>query len=201
MSSWIDKLLEKPFFYDNLRAAITFGIRYSPIRKAIGAMPGESILDLGCGTGTYSKIFKNSDNAYTGVEISRTYYETACLRHQSNHVQFIHSDFFQLESISPKSFDLSLMTGVLHHLTDDECRRILSFTASVTKKQLVIQDLAPSRYHFISNLLMKMDRGKFTRGLDEQKKLISEFFNIQSFRCYYTNSGLAKHSLFQCEPR
>ncbi|MFH0896216.1 MAG: class I SAM-dependent methyltransferase, partial [Bacteroidota bacterium] len=154
MSKWIDYLLEKPFFYDNIRAAITFGVRYSPIRKALNASSEDTIIDFGSGTGTYSKIFHKTKNEYTGVEISRQYYDTACARHNFSNIHFIHSDFFTLEKLEDKSFDLALMTGVLHHLTDEDCIRILTIINRVTRKRLIIQDLAPSRFHFISNFLM-----------------------------------------------
>ena len=201
MSSWIDKLLEIPFFYDYARAAITFGIRYRPIRKALDPAPTDAVIDLGCGTGTYSRIFKNKQNPFTGVEIYPQYYETARQRHNSDNIRFLHRDFFTLSDLPDKSYDLALMTGVLHHLTDEECLRILEITNRITKKRLVIQDLAPSRFHFISNFLMNSDRGKFQRSLENQKKIVQQVMNVKSIRCYYTNSRMVRHSLIIAEPR
>src|SRR3954453_16788133 len=86
-------------------------------REFIQAMPGERVLDVGCGTADILTVLPDVD--YVGFEISERYIARARARWPRRgqfHAQYL--DRAPVKSLG--TFDLILATGLVHHLEGDE---------------------------------------------------------------------------------
>jgi SAM-dependent methyltransferase len=86
--------------------------RYLPLQ------PGRSCVDLGCGTGAFTRRLKKFDLVLTGVDISPRSIERA---RTVPGVNYVVGDICDCP-LPSGSFDLAVMSGVLHHLPTREVR-------------------------------------------------------------------------------
>ena len=126
-------------YYDLLAALMTFG-RERELRDRLAALvdvaPGESVLDVGCGTGSLALAAKRRvgpTGMVTGIDASREMIERA-RRKATNKGDGIHFEVARVESLPfpNESFDAVLSTLMMHHLprpTRERCvsemRRVL----------------------------------------------------------------------------
>lgn len=83
--------------------------------------PGvRSVLDLGCGDGTYTAELKQSFPAvrFTGIDAAEAAIKAARVRFPA--VDFQVADATRFETFPRDHFDLAIARGVLHHLPDPE---------------------------------------------------------------------------------
>ena len=153
----------------------------------------DRVLDLGCGTGEFSVYFK--DYSYTGIDIESGYIDFA----KNNYI-----GKFELMDASKMSFpddffELIIVLGVFHHISDEICLKIFKEMNRVVKKNgriLIMEDLDPeSRTDIIGNLLRKLDKGDFIRKKKEYISLISNTFSVKS--TFSVRSGFLKYQVFQ----
>ena len=100
------------------------------------------ILDLGCGTGELAPGFLRAGYSYIGIDIEpeRIEYARKTFRKGKFHVM----DATDLR-YPDGYFDQILITGVLHHLSDEEVRRIVAEMKRVLRPEglaLVMEDIA-----------------------------------------------------------
>lgn len=77
--------------------------------------PGKSVLEIGCGTGTFTQLFEKTGARIVAVDISGELLEIAKgLGLPSNKVRFIEGRFE--ESVLPGPFDSVVGSSILHHL-------------------------------------------------------------------------------------
>jgi len=196
----VDFVFNKPFFYEYLRGLILFGFKTGPIRDFLDAQPYEKIIDVGCGTGYHSRLVKNPNQYYVGIDTNIDYINQARRKYGKENTKFIIMDATKIQ-FEKKSFDKALYLGVLHHLSDNENLRVFDKISQITKDSIVITDLAWSRYHFLNNFLIKHDRGKYFRNINQQVKLIEQYLNIQTVSYFWARSGIAKYSLILAKPK
>ena len=84
------------------------------------ALPGEKVLDLGCGNGRLLQIFKEIDIDYTGVDSSEKLIEIA--RKTYPNTKFEVADALHLP-FPNNHFDKIYSVAVLHHIPSEELRR------------------------------------------------------------------------------
>jgi len=88
------------------------------------------ILDLGCGTGRFSKALADQYNAaVTGIDPSEKMLDQAKLKHADSGITFLRAPAEDIP-LDDSSVDLVFMSMVYHHLIDPgttaaECRRVL----------------------------------------------------------------------------
>lgn len=77
-----------------------------------------TVLDLGCGDGTYTAELKRAFPAvrFVGVDAAAVAIEGASKRYPD--VEFRVADALRPETLPPERFDLAIARGVLHHLPD-----------------------------------------------------------------------------------
>lgn len=138
--------------------------------KYLPYTPGEKILDLGCGPGTNSKFFMPND--YYGLDISRHYIQQATIN-SPNH-QFFCGDFLQLDQLWENSFDIVLMSGLLHHLPDDQASAFINKAYSLLKqggKLIAIENCVHAKQARLKKKIILLDRGEFVRDPNKIKNL------------------------------
>ncbi|MBI3955145.1 class I SAM-dependent methyltransferase [Candidatus Gottesmanbacteria bacterium] len=140
----------------------------------------KSVIDIGCGTGDFCTLF-NPDE-YLGVDINKKYIDFAIANYPS--YKFLQSNILK-HNLNHKSYDASILVGLLHHLTDSETKTMLGKIVKGTKKIIIVVDLNPYN-SLIKRLLIDIDRGKYVRTTSEKIKLLTKFGKIQNINHFST---------------
>lgn len=90
--------------------------------RVLGALPGKSVLDVGCGEGTNSILLAKLGAQVTGIDISPKSIELASKRAEINQLtgscRFVCSPLETAE-LAPHSFDVIWGDAILHHVIAD----------------------------------------------------------------------------------
>ena len=193
------RTLFEPFaWYDRARWLTNFGVFSGPIAAALRAGPGERVLDIGCGTGTYSEIVPGD---YVGLDPDVRRVRYARRRHGTDRHTFEKGwvgDAYQL--FGRKSFHKTLIVNVLHHLGDDECRHLLRLVAELTRGRLVVVDADRARANRWQRILLDRVPGHFIRSEAELGHLVRSEFQILRTTRFTTVSHSVPLFVFVCEP-
>lgn len=120
---------------------------FPAIHKALGDIKNKKILDLGCGSGSFSYALVERGAHVIGVDLSEKWIEI-CKKeypHEKN-ITFICADGTNLTQFANDSFDFVVMNMVLINIpTLDKVNKIFQEVSRVLKKsgQLVFTDLHP----------------------------------------------------------
>jgi ubiquinone/menaquinone biosynthesis C-methylase UbiE len=130
-----------------------------------------SILDLGCGTGSTSRVVVGR---YSGVDINPSYVETAQRRHPD--AKFFEMDCSKL-AFPDASFDLATTIATTHHLTDAGLEAMTLEALRVVRPggafHLIDAILPINRRAFAKEFFFRMDRGRFPRRIEELAAVVS----------------------------
>lgn len=150
---------------------------------------GDAVLDIGCGTGEFAPLLPIAQ--YTGIDIDpkNIAYAKAHYPHQ-----FEVADGTRLP-FQDKSFSVALIVGVLHHLSDADCGKVLREMKRVLKplgRVLIMEDTHSAQ--FLVRWLQSVDQGAHIRDFREWQTLISRHFSITASGTF--TNGLACYSYF-----
>ena len=142
---------------------------------------GERVVDVGCGTADILELLPNL--TYVGLDVSETYIESARRRYGARAV-FL-SGRVDNWSRDPRTndADVVLVNGVLHHVDDDEAKRILQFAYHALKEDGRFVFYEPCYLIWqskISMFFMSRDRGRNIRFEHEWKALVGSIFPYTS---------------------
>lgn len=150
-------------------------VREAFVREQLRPVPGDRILDIGCGTGDIVALLDDVD--YVGYDPSEEYIESARER-------FGDRGSFSVGSVGSVdlpagSFDICVAKGVLHHLDDDAATELFREAARVLRPggRLVTMDpvFTPDQ-HRVARFLAERDRGENVRRLEEYEALARTAF-------------------------
>lgn len=198
----IARVLDFPRVYSWFANCIGGDARSVYTREYVRPVPGERIVDIGCGPADIVSELPDGVE-YVGIDMSPEYIEAARAR-------FGHRASFYCQSISSEigvrlaPFDIAMANGVLHHLDDAQALDLLKLArASLTAGgRLVTLDgcYLPSQ-PAIARWLLKMDRGKHVRALEAYVELARREFGAvvphlrqDLLRIPYT------HLIMECRP-
>ena len=195
------QLLAVPSVYTKFNSAIAGRFREIYVQRYVRPQPQDRILDIGCGTGDILKYLPPV--SYLGIDLDKRYIDAARKRFGS-------LGEFQCESATetvlrePKSFDIVMANGVLHHLNDDEVVAVLSLARSALKPSghLTTHDPAfvPGQSR-IARLLLNLDRGRFVRSHDRYVELARKVFtDIDAEVCHDLLRLPYTHLFMTCRP-
>ena len=150
------------------RGANTFVAEY------IKPFTGARILDIGAGTGLI--VSRLGQVEYLGIEPNPTYVDDFNAQYASEAARLVAGTTNDIE-VSPNSYDIVLISAVLHHVNDDLSRAILRYAADAVTDdgRVVLLDpvLHPGQ-GLISRQLVSRDRGKHVRKDSDYKALFNE---------------------------
>jgi SAM-dependent methyltransferase len=168
----VQSLLRIPMLYSMLSRWVNAESAYRLLVERSGYRPGQRILDIGCGPGGLCRFFQPED--YVGIDISAAYIEHArrCLP-ATFHVMPAEG----LGALADR-FDLAVMCGVFHHLSDEQVRTTLAGLRRVLKPHgrfVLLEAVWPSRrWDLLGYLLRRLDRGRYVRTRAEWCRLLGE---------------------------
>ena len=126
-----------------------------------------SILDIGCGTGHYSKL---TDERYVGIDLEEKYINYCNSKYQNKNKSFLCKDASSLLDKGEK-FDIVLMVDFLHHISDKDCIFILKAAGELSEEYIINFEPLLEQDSFVGKWLIKLDRGEDIRTLESLYEL------------------------------
>jgi SAM-dependent methyltransferase len=184
------RLWQAPFVTDKLTPLL----EHNDLRNV------RRVLDVGCGPGTNTKLFAQTD--YLGIDVNPRYIEYARRKHKRN---FVAADVTTYEDTpGAEKFDFILLNSFLHHIADTDCHKVLSHLTTRLSRDgyLHILELVMPGDHSLAQLLAKWDRGKFLRARGEWRALFEEHLEVSIFTPYAVKLwGTTLWSMIYCKGR
>ncbi len=198
LDALLHRLAGSPSAFHILRKLPEWNFRQTKnrIREVCARLGNPSVLDIGCGTGEYAGLFDPS--SYLGTDINARYLDFA--RRRSPVHRFEEADMTQWSS--PARFDLVLVNGVLHHLSDDLADAVLSVAAEHLVSEgrlLVIEDVRDDDDPLLTRMLHRMDEGHYIRDVTAWRKFFSERIDSERSERYF--SGICPYYLVEGRPK
>ena len=183
--------LNQPTIYRILRGLLTGGLPYeSWVKKYHLNLPDARISDIGCGPADILRFVDANclPEFYLGLDINRNYLETAKQNALKKNISscFLEIDLESLSSdkksqinfigvMEKYSINTVLLLGVIHHLTDESVKSLLSILGkSATVETIITQDITFLPNNFINNIFARLDRGEFVRTPDVYDELLND---------------------------
>ena len=139
-----------------------------------------NFLDMGCGLGDRTLIFKNGDREITGID---------CINHHSknyDNFMFLNRDIFS-NGLSSESFDMIFSYDVIENLEKPEI--FLSEIRRLLRAGGICVLSTPNKYRIFGAILILLGKRKFPYCLDERnKEKYPEYWHIKE----YTEKELRK---------
>jgi SAM-dependent methyltransferase len=179
-----------------IQRLLTIPSIYSGFQKFVGGNAGDwlyreywgidrfrgKVIDIGCGPGKLLN-FLPEEAEYAGFDISAPYVETARETwagrpNTSFHVGAV-ADVCDLEPF--RSADLFVMSGVMHHIDDDEVDTILDFIARRLNpggRFIAIEPCYLVKQSWSHRKVLRQDRGKSIRTERQWKALLRRHFPV-----------------------
>lgn len=141
-----------------------------------------SILDIGCGPANMLKYFPNH-RLYCGFDTNSNYIKVN--KKKKSKKNFFFNKEFNPSLLPPnRIFDLTLIFGLLHHLSDDKVYNLLKKINKIAHKNmqiLILDNVRMDKQNFITRFLIDNDRGKFIREEKEYIRLIKKVFTKKNY--------------------
>jgi SAM-dependent methyltransferase len=171
----LDKLLERPVVYTVWQKSHDRKKVQTILREMV-VKDGESVLDVGCGPGINADLFRGK--RYLGIDINKKYIDY-CRRKFG-------LDFRTLDicnaKIDESGFDWVLMNSFIHHISDEEAKKVLAgikHNVKIGGQIMIIDLLPPTKANILGRIFVALDRGHFLRTLQEFHDLFSDHFEVE----------------------
>lgn len=165
------RILGHPFVYEQVRPRVVGGIDMRPVYDLLPSEARASVLDVGCGTGDALHYLDYFDS-YLGVDTDEVAIAAARKRWGSRpSVRFEVGELREgdVAKLAPTGVILS---GVLHHLANEEAERVLRLVAGSPRLvRVVTSDIVFVPGRLFNNVLAMLDRGRHCRDADAYAEL------------------------------
>jgi SAM-dependent methyltransferase len=169
------KLLGHPFVYDQIRPRVVGGIDMRPLYDLLSAKSTEAgrvVLDVGCGTGDALKYLGDGLEHYLGIDTDPVAIEAARKRYGDRKNVRFECRMLKAADVLELSPTGVVLSGVLHHLTNQEAVALLQLAAgSPSLVRIVTSDIVFLPGKLFNNVLAMMDRGRYCRHPDSYASL------------------------------
>lgn len=171
-SRWYQKLLGRPFVYNRVRPWIVGGVDMTAFYGSLDADASDVIVDVGCGTGDALR-YLSSFKSYHGFDIDPGAIAFARRQSAGRPEVTFESRAVTAEDLAALQPSLVILAGLLHHLDDEQAVALLELLGRTSSIQrIATQDPVYLPRERMSNLLARLDRGKFARTEDGYRGLV-----------------------------
>ena len=134
----------------------------------------QTILDIGCGDGTYTWAIWSlgKPRSIVAIDPAASAIQSANERRQDENVEFVEGNAYQLD-YPDNTFDVAMLRGVLHHLDNPE--QAIREALRVAKRVVVVE---PNGYNPVLKIIEKLSA--YHREHDEKSyspALLDRWFN------------------------
>ena len=179
-------------WYDGWFYAAFIDTKQSVFRNKMLEMTGsgETIADIGCGTGGLAIELARKSEYVLGVDLSATQIDIANKRKaklQIENVDFIHANAAMLTYETNRNFDRAVFVLMLHEIPADERQSILNEVKKIARKVTILDysDTMPLNFWGIAIRLIE-----FLAGRAHYRNFKHYLYN-GGLRSLLTNSGFA----------
>ncbi|XIA64130.1 class I SAM-dependent methyltransferase [Bradyrhizobium sp. TZ2] len=163
ITSGLYRLVGLPGFYQVLQSGLAGpNAHKNLVETIIRPKLGDRILDLGSGGSAVLEFMPDVD--YVGVDANPRHIEAAQAKY-GKRGRFVVGDAASVPDLG-QDYDLVLMLGLLHHLSDEQARSALAIAAKVLKPEGRVFTLDPcwsKGQHWIARFLIGRDSGRMVR--------------------------------------
>lgn len=171
----IDSVLSVPLIFEwQQRLCNNYGAVQEAFKPWLD-VSGKDILDIGCSTGTCAAAAVPMDrNRYVGIDIESKYIDIARKTYPLG--TFFAMDARRLD-FENERFDLILIISSFHHMEDQVVADCFKEINRVLKRDGVVLTTEPlfTEGSFVSNFLLKLDRGKYIRTEEGYRRFMRYF--------------------------
>lgn len=169
------KALASPVVFDTYQSLIGAPECHKRfIHDMVAPVPGERVLDVGCGVGASVRYIPDSVD-YLGIDISEAYISRAKADYGIRG-KFICADITTLDADMLGTFDRAFCFGVLHHLSDAMVADAVKFVRRAVKPGGIFVSIDPCYVpgqHVVAKLIIDHDRGEHIRDPAGFQRVIS----------------------------
>ena len=171
--SLYDRIVGMPFVYTRIRPLIVSGIDMTPSYRNLAVEPGDVVVDVGCGPGEALK-YLHGFRALHGFDTDPVAIDFARKIAAGRPDVTFEARVLTADDLARLQPERVMMNGLLHHLSDDEAVDLLTMCARTPSvRRIATQDVVFVPGQLVSNLLARLDRGKFVRNEDGFLKLVA----------------------------
>lgn len=160
-------------FIQNIMSATH--VRENFVKKYI--KKGFNVIDIGSGPSLILRRLPVIN--YYGFDINHVYINYAKKKYIGKNFHFFCERLTKKRILKLPKFDCALLLGIAHHLNDKEFESILNLIKISLKKNgriLILDNVLTKRQNFISNFLIRNDKGDNIRELKEFRIILNRFF-------------------------
>lgn len=165
MPSLYKKILGHPFVYDHIRPLVVGGIDMGRLYDLLQGDAKKRVLDIGCGTGDALRYLSGFER-YFGLDTDPIAIEAASARYRDRPGVSFATKMLAREDVASLEPTGVVLSGVLHHLTDDEAVGLFEMVRQAPSLvRIVTSDIVfiPGAKMIFNNVLARLDRGKYCR--------------------------------------
>ena len=160
------KLLGQPFVYDQIRPRVVGGIDMRPLYELLPKESRTLVLDVGCGTGDALR-YLDDFGMYLGIDTDEIAIQAARARYKDRPNVSFWARTLEPEHVTELEPTGVVLSGVLHHLSNEAAVGILRMVASSPRLvRVVTSDIVFVPGMLFNNVLAMMDRGRYCRDPD-----------------------------------
>ena len=161
--------------------------RYREVLNCVAAQldltSNNSILDVGCGTGSLCSVLNERGLSVTGIDPAQNMLSIARRQPENKNIMFLQANALEQLPFADNSFDLSIASYVAHGMQRSERIKLYSEMRRVTKSKVIIYDYNQKR-SLMTSLVEWLEQGDYFQFIKnpkiEMESCVSEMANCFS---------------------
>ena len=181
-STGIRRVLNLSIAYEAFQYLIGDHKLYRRIIQMLPSLENKTLLDIGCGSGRFLDFIPESVR-YIGYDFNGDYIRKASLKYADRKAEFFVADINEDPDL-PKG-DIAVAIGVLHHLTDNDCRKFMTSVKNRLNPGGIFLTADPvfvPGQGYLARKIIKADRGQCVRTIDGYLELGKNIFRDTEYK-------------------
>lgn len=179
-TSGLHRIVTVPALYATIQSLLGGGPagRAKVAARLFGDVSGQSVLEIGCGPGTWVP-YLDAAASYTGIDWNARHIETAQRLYASGTRRFVCGDLSEMLQDGAAQVDLVVGVGILHHLDDPVAVQVLSTVSALLRpggSYVGIEPVLHAGQHPVARLLKALDSGRNIRTDAGYRSLLAPHF-------------------------